>query len=124
MQVADDASHDGDELVEDDVAALRAFRALKMRYHRSVRNAAKCPAEIRQMVADAKHDPKKRTQLFEMWVQASENWNETSIVISSKTEKTKKLRGTYKLMSRDEPCMRYYTFSYSYVWICFVYIRT
>ena len=44
-----------------------------------------------------------RAELFDEWIQANENWAESSIVINSRKAQIETDRGVYQLMSRDVP---------------------
>ena len=53
---------------------------------------------------------KARTALFEEFLQAGEDWAESTIVLSARRESSTMKRGKYRLMSRDESWMNLLTF--------------
>ncbi len=44
-----------------------------------------------------------RAELFDDWIQANENWADSTIVINSRKAQIETNRGVYKLMSHDVP---------------------
>lgn len=51
---------------------------------------------------------KERQKLFEEFIQAGENWADSSIVVNSSNAHIATRRGTYKLLSREEALLQLY----------------
>jgi hypothetical protein len=51
---------------------------------------------------------KERQRLFEEFVQAGENWAESSIVLNNKNTQRETQRGIYKLFSKEEPNLHWF----------------
>ena len=75
---------------------------MKMRYHRSLRSKS-TPAIVKEKILEAKTNKKLASELWEQWCQAGEDWGSSQLVMSASMERTAKKKGTYKLMSRDDP---------------------
>lgn len=94
------------------------LRNLYMRFGRSQKRAD-LPKEIAEKFAALKEKEKKfgtlapavrkeRQRLFEEFVQAGENWAESSIVLNNKNTQRETQRGIYKLFSKEDLLVKYH----------------